>query len=162
MRGYAHEWNLICVDRSDNVYLLWWEDYTEQYLCKYSQDGTLLSTYPFFPEVRYQGTGNRLYCNQSDQLFFEYSRRLTDEIIVSLKEDLSLKEPYAPFTFQIGTADRVFSPQEQEATLRRGVREIPGTSELAEQAWKEPPSKSWGPDMWNYDIVDEKGDLYHY
>jgi hypothetical protein len=44
--------NLICVDRSNNVYLLRAEGYTNQSLYKYDQQGKLLATYPFFPEVR--------------------------------------------------------------------------------------------------------------
>ena len=162
VNSYAQEWSLICVDQHHNVYLLWWEDYTEQYLCKYDQQGTLLNIYPFFAEVRFGGAGRRLYCDDSNGLFFEYARKVTDQIILLLKDELSLKKPSAPFTFQIGTADQVFSAEEQRASLRRGVREIPGMSELAERAWKEPPGKSWGPEIWNHDIVDEKGNLYHY
>ena len=119
--GYQYVWSLICVDRSDNVYLLWWEGYTEQYLYQYDQQGTRLNTYPFFPEVRIRGAGNKLYCDHSDRLFFESYRKDTDKIVLSLKEELLLKRPYAPFAFQIGTADRVFDPEEQKRTLRKGA-----------------------------------------
>jgi hypothetical protein len=111
--------NLICVDRSNNVYLLRAEGYTNQSLYKYDQQGKLLATYPFFPEVRIGG-GDKLYCDSSDRLFLQYSRRLTDKIILSLEEWDSLRGSSAPFTFQIGTADQVFTPEEQKATLRRG------------------------------------------
>jgi hypothetical protein len=160
--GYAQEWSLICVDLNNNVYLLWWEDYTEQYLCKYSQEGRLLNTYPFFPEVRIGGAGKKLYCDHCNALFFEYSRKPTDKSIVSLKEWNLLKAPRVPFTVQIGTADRVFAPEEQKATLRRAVRPTPGMSELELQAWKELPGEFWGPEIWNYQLIDETGNLYHY
>lgn len=130
VKGYQHEWTLICADRYNNVYLLWWEDYTEQYLCKYDQEGKLLATYPLFPEVRFEG-GGKLYCDSSDTLFFEYWRKDTDKIMPSLKEELLLKKPYAPFTFQIGTADRVFSFEEQKRTLRKGVIKTGGAREIA-------------------------------
>jgi hypothetical protein len=162
VNSYAQEWGLICADRSNNVYLLWWEGYTNQTLCKYDQEGRLLATYPFFPEVRTGGAGNKLYCDHSDRLFFEYWRKLSDKIILSLKEELLLKRPFAPFTFQIGTADRVFAPEEQKATLRRGVlRETPDLSKML-QDW-ERPSRLWGSHyMWNYDFVDGKGNFYRY
>ncbi|NIM96931.1 MAG: hypothetical protein GTO24_02245 [candidate division Zixibacteria bacterium] len=53
--GYEWVWSLICVDRSNSLYLLWWEDYTKQTLCKYDPQGNLIATYPFFPEVRIGG-----------------------------------------------------------------------------------------------------------
>ncbi|MGB2805145.1 MAG: hypothetical protein WBD64_09660 [Candidatus Zixiibacteriota bacterium] len=121
INGYQYVWSLICVDRSNNVYLLWWGDYTKQTLCKYNQEGQLLATYPFFPEVRISGVGNKLYCDHSDRLFLESYRKDTDKIVLSLKEELLLKKRYALFTFQIGTADRVFNPEEQKRTLRKGA-----------------------------------------
>ena len=160
--GYQYVWSLICVDQSNNVYLLWWGDYTKQTLCKYSQQGQLLATYPLFPEARGRGAGNKLYCDQSDGLLFEYYRKLTDKGMLSVKEQVLLKGPYAPFTFQIGAADRVFNPEEQKATLRRGVRRTLDVSEIKEQAWKELPGEFWGAEIWDYEYVDEKGDFYHY
>ena len=161
VQAYQHEWSLICADLNHNVYLLWWEDYTEQILCKYDQQGNLLVTYPFFPEVRFEGGGN-VYCDSSDSLFFGYRRKLSDKIILSLKEELLLKAPSAPFTFHIGTSDRVFTPEEQKATLRRGGRETPDLSKIREWAWKELPGEFWGPRIWNYEFIDEKGNFYHY
>jgi hypothetical protein len=160
-QAYQYEWSLICADHNNNIYLLWWEDYTEQTLCKYDPLGNLMATYPFFPEVRFEG-GGKLYCDSSDILFFEYRRRLTDKIILSLKEEISLKRPYASFTFQVGTANRVFTPEEQKATLKRKGRETPDMSEVKLQAWKEPPGESWGPRIWNFQLFDEKRNLYHY
>lgn len=155
--------NLICVDRSNNVYLIRAEGYTNQSLYKYDQQGKLLATYPLFPEVRIGG-GDKLYCDSSDRLFLQYSRRLTDKIILSLKEWDSLRGSSAPFAFQIGTADRVFTPEEQKATLRRGVlHETPDTRKIKEHAWKEFRGKFWGlHSMRDYDYVDEKGNLYHF
>jgi hypothetical protein len=161
--GYQYVWSLICADRSNNIYLLWWGDYTKQTLCKYDQDGKLLNVYPLFPEVRIGGAGNILYCDSSDRLFFQYDRRLTDKIILSLKEWDLLRGSSAPFTFQIGTVERVFSLEEQEATLRRGGREAPDLSKLKQQAWKERPGKLLELNtIWNYDFVDEKGNFYRY
>jgi hypothetical protein len=162
--GYQYVWSLICVDRYNNVYLLWWGDYTKQTLCKYDPQGNLMATYPFFPEVRIGGGANKLYCDSSDRLFFQYSRRLTDRIILSLKEWDSLRGTSAPFAFQIGTSDRVFTFEEQKAALRRGVlHETTDTRKIKEQAWKEFSGKFWGlHSMWDYDFVDEKGNLYHF
>jgi hypothetical protein len=56
----------------------------------------------------------------------------------------------------------VFSPEEQKATLRRGGRETPDYSKIKERAWKELPGKFWGPEIWDYEYVDEKGNFYHY
>jgi hypothetical protein len=159
---YQYVWSLICADRSNNIYLLWWGDYTKQTLCKYDQQGKLLATYPFFPEVRIGGGLNKLYCDSTDRLLFEYSRKLADKIILSLKEELLLKKPSAPFTFQIGTADRMFTPEEQKATLRREGRETSDFSKIRERAWKELPGKFWGPEIWDYEFVDEKGNFYLY
>jgi hypothetical protein len=63
---YQYVWSLICVDQNNNVYLLWWEDYTEQTLCKYDQQGKLLATYTFFPEVRFKGGANCIAIPQTD------------------------------------------------------------------------------------------------
>ncbi|NIN01369.1 MAG: hypothetical protein GTO24_25740 [candidate division Zixibacteria bacterium] len=162
VQAYQYEWSLICADRSNNIYLLWWEDYTEQTLCKYDQQGRLLATYPFFPEVRSRGAGNKLYCDRSDRLFFEYYRKLTDEVILSREEERLLKRPYALFHFQIGTVDQLFTPEEQKASLGRGGRENSDFSKIRERAWKELPGKFWGPEIWDYEYVDQKGDFYHY
>jgi hypothetical protein len=162
INGYQYVWSLICVDQSNNVYLLWWGDYTKQTLCKYDQGGQLLATYPFFPEVRGRGAGNKLYCDESDALFFEYYRKLTHNGILSIKEQLLLKEPYGPFTFQIGTADRAFNSEEQKATLRRGVRKALDLSEVKRQAWQELPGEFWGSQIWDYEYVDQDGNFYHY
>jgi hypothetical protein len=56
----------------------------------------------------------------------------------------------------------VFTPEEQKATLRKGEREISDFSKIRERAWKELPGKFWGPQIWDYEYVDEKGDFYHY
>jgi hypothetical protein len=163
INGYQYVWSLICVDQSNNVYLLWWGDYTKQTLCKYSQQGQLLATYPFFPEVRIGGGLNKLYCDQSDRLFFEYYRKSSDKEILSLREWNSLKIPRMPFTFQIGTVDRVFNPEEQKSTSRKGVREILDFSKIKLRRSKELPGKSLELNtIWNYDSIDEKGNLYHY
>lgn len=162
VNGYQYVWSLICVDRYNNVYLLWWGDYTKQTLCKYDPLGNLIATYPFFPEVRSRGAGNKLYCDNSDKLFFEYYRKLTDEVILSREDERLLKKPYELFNFQIGTVDQVFTPGEQEATLQRGGREIPDFSKIKERAWKELPGKFWGPEIWDYEYVNEEGEFYHY
>jgi hypothetical protein len=160
---YQYVWSLICADRSNYIYLLWWGDYTKQTLCKYDPQGKLLNTYPFFEEVRIGGGLNKLYCDSSDRLLFEYSRKLADKIILSLKEELLLKKPSATFTFQIGTTNRVFTPEEQKTTLRRGGREIPDLSKLKQQTWKQLPGKLLELNtIWNYDFIDEKANLYHY
>jgi hypothetical protein len=78
VQAYQYEWSLICADLNHNVYLLWWEDYKEQTLCKYDQQGKLLATYQFFSEVRSRGAGNKLYYDRSGRLFFEYYRKPTD------------------------------------------------------------------------------------
>jgi hypothetical protein len=158
--GYQYVWSLICVDRYNNVYLLWWGDYTKQTLCKYDPLGNLIATYPFFPEVRIGGGANKLYCDSSDRLFFQYSRRLTDKIILSLKEWDSLRGTSAPFAFQIGTSDRVFTLEEQKATLRKGEREVFDFSQIRLQARKELPTILPGLRMWHRDFVDEKGNSY--
>jgi hypothetical protein len=56
----------------------------------------------------------------------------------------------------------VFTPEEQKTTLRRESREIPDMSEIKEQAWKKLPGEFWGPMIWGYEYVDEKGNFYHY
>lgn len=160
VQAYQYEWSLICADRHNNIYLLWWEDYTEQTLCKYDQQGKLLATYPFFPEVRIGGGANKLYCDSSDRLFFQYSRRLTDKIILSLEEWDSLRGTSAPYTFQIGTADRVFTPEEQNATLIKGGRETSDFSKIRLRARKELPAILPGLRMRHRDFVDEKGNFY--
>ncbi len=162
INGHQYVWSLICADRSNNVYLLWWEDYTEQYLCKYDQQGKLLATYPFFPEVRIGGGLNKLYCDHSDKLFFEYYRKPSDKEILSLKEWDLLKTHRIPFTFQVGTLDRVFTFEEQKRTLKRGVIKSPKLSKIKVKRWDETKGQFWGPEIWHYDFVDEKGNLYLY
>jgi hypothetical protein len=159
---YQYVWSLICADRHNNIYLLWWGDYTKQTLCKYDQEGKLLAAYPFFPEVRFGG-GGKLYCDDSGRLFFEYTRKESDKIILSLKEELLLKKPYAGYTFQIGTTDQVFTAEEQEATLRKEVRKIPNWSEIKKLRDLRPPGEGLElSHTWNRDFVDEKGNFYHY
>jgi hypothetical protein len=163
IEGSRYEWSLICADRIGDVYLLWWGyNYTDQALRKYNQEGNLLTTYPLFPEVRFGGSC-RLYCDDSGRLFFEYSRKESGKIIVSLKEELSLKRPYAGYTFQIGTWDLVFTPQQQEATLREGVREVSNWTEM--KKLRDLKASGEGLELsniWNRDFVDEKGDFYLY
>lgn len=161
--GYQYVWSLICVDRYNNVYLLWWGDYTKQTLCKYDPLGNLIATYPFFPEVRIGGGLNKLYCDHSGRLFFEYYRKPSDKEILSMKEWNLLKMPRMPFTFQIGTVDQIFNPEEQKVTLRKGVREILDFSKIELRASKELSGKFLELNtIWNYDFVDEKGNIYHY
>ena len=166
VNSYAQEWSLICADLNHNVYLLWWEDYTEQYLCKYDPAGKLLNTYPFFPEVRIGGAGNELYCDSSDRLFFQYDRRLTDKIILSLKEWDLLRGSSAGFTFEIGTGDRMFTPEEQKSTLRRGPIKSSDLNKVALKAalesWRLPGEGLAVENVWNTSFVNNKGNFYRY
>lgn len=80
-----------------------------------------------------------------------------------MKEWNLLKMPRMPFTFEIGTVDQVFSPEEQKFTLRKGVREILDFSKIQLRASKEFSGNFLELNtIWNYDFVDEKGNFYHY
>jgi hypothetical protein len=122
----------------------------------------LLSTYPFFPEVRIGGALNKLCCTFSDTLFFEYYRWPTNRIILSVKEYHSFKGRRVPFTFVIGTDGQAFSPEQQKSTLRReslrdqdlGEINVQNRSILGEALALE--------NMWNLDFVDQKGNVYCY
>ena len=107
--------------------------------------------------------GGRLYCDDSGRLFYEYTRRESDKIIMSLKEELLSKKPYAGYTFQIGTADRVFTLAEQEATLRKKVRRIPNWGKTRElRDLRLPGERLQISNTWNRDFADEEGSYYRF
>jgi hypothetical protein len=162
--NYQRDWGLVCADRYDNVYLLWWEDYTEQVVCQYNQQGMLLKSYPLFEEVRLGGAGMKLRCVDGDTLVLQYGRKAgAKQILSSLAEYLAKRGPATPFTFQLGTADLVFAQPRQRATLKQGVvipgpglsgAEMPGSATTV--------GESWGPIPWNHDFINGQGDFYSY
>jgi hypothetical protein len=146
-----YKWNLICVDPSKNVYLLCWEYDARQIVYKYDQTGKLVTAYPLFEEQgRGRGAGTRLFCDKSGQLFFESYKRIK-------------KNNYVLSTFQLGTTEQVFPPEQQQKTE---ITKTPKNNEpdtIKSRAWEVAKSSNlWGPEMWNYDFVDEKGSYYLY
>jgi hypothetical protein len=163
IEGSRYEWGCICVDRNNYVYLLWWKGYTEQVVCKYDQQGQMKMTYPLFNEVRLSGFGNKIHCDEYGRLYFQYFRKSGDRIILSPEEHSRLKSPQMEFSFQIGTEDQVYAPDQQKQTLKR----CSAGYEQPQIEFGNQEEVGGGMDvvdlyMWNHDFVDSKGNLYRF
>jgi hypothetical protein len=105
IKGWVWNWKTICVDQDNSVYLRW-DKPDSIFVRKYDQTGRLLTTYPIF-DARGGPAGTGLYCDKKGRLFFQSY----------------------PLSFQFGKTDEVFTPEQQKATLRKGVL---GGNNLAE------------------------------
>jgi hypothetical protein len=149
INGYQWYWKTICVDQDNNVYLLW-DEPNNISVRKYDQTGKLLSTYPLFEERgRERGGGTRLYCDSSGNLFFETYKRIKSNT-------------YGLVTFQFGTMQQAFTPEQQKKTETSGSVRKKELGKVDLQVWEKQRGMFWGPEIWNYDFVDEKGNLYLY
>ena len=163
IEGSHWDWSLVCVDRRNNVYLLWWHDVTEQSLRKYGQEGKLLNTYSVFRQARMPVCGTNLRCDSADTLLLQYwTRSLGIAESLKLKQDYRVKGSVLSLVFQIGTADSVFTSAEQQRTLRGGVMAIPDLGDIVLAEIEEPVGEPWGPRIWNYEFVDERKNFYRY
>ncbi len=162
IKGSHWDWSLICVDRSDKVYLLLWHELARQSLVKYDLNGEVLTTYKPFDDLREFICGSELYCDQNGKLLFQYYRRPMNKEEISIAEETRIKGPILSFTFQIGITESVFTFEQQKRTLRTGVLEYSGFSKIKLRKLGESVREYWGPPMWNYDFVDEKGNFYQY
>jgi hypothetical protein len=162
LKGSHWDWSLICVDRDGKVYLLMWHDLVIQYLVKYDLNGKLLTTYPLFDDLRMFVCGSKLYCDQQDNLFFQYYKRPDNAEEDSIARETKIKGPVLSIIFQIGTKDSVFTFEQQKHTLQYVFPENSNLSTYNIQLQQKPIGEFWGPPMWIYDFVDEKGNHYHF
>ena len=86
--------------------------------------------------------------------------------MLTLKEWSLSKKPRLPFTFQIGTTDRVFTAEEQRNTLKRGPIRRSKLSKVelavALESWKPSGEGLAVENMWNSRFADEEGNFYRY
>ncbi|MGB8657986.1 MAG: hypothetical protein WCE90_09420 [Candidatus Zixiibacteriota bacterium] len=97
IKGWVWNWRTLCVDQDNNIYLTWY-DPNKVSVRRYDQAGKLHATYPLL-EGRGGPAGTGLYCDKRGRLFFQSY----------------------PLSFQFGTTDEVFTPEQQKASLRKGV-----------------------------------------
>lgn len=56
----------------------------------------------------------------------------------------------------------MFTPEQQKKTEISGSARKKAAGKVDLQDWEKQQGKFWGPEIWNYDFVDEKGNFYHY